>query len=141
MWMFRVSSRWSLVLCVFIFEGFHSAPALQDHHADLNETYLVGNVDDRGRELVRTTYECLWKAINACKPGVYYRDLGTIISKHASAHGFDVVRTYWYACTLFCIFHHVSFLILIQQVAMVWVICFTRFLLYRIMPRTRPWER
>ncbi len=33
-------------------------------------------------------------AIEACKPGMRYRDLGAIISKHASAAGFSVVRTY-----------------------------------------------
>ena len=57
--------------------------------------YLVGNVDDAGKKLVSTTYECLWKSIKACKPGMYYRDIGNIITKHASANGFDVVRTYW----------------------------------------------
>ena len=32
-------------------------------HADLNETYLVGNVDENGRKLVDVTRECLYKAI------------------------------------------------------------------------------
>jgi methionyl aminopeptidase len=36
------------------FEGFH---------ADLNETYLVGNVDEAGRKLVDSARECLAKAI------------------------------------------------------------------------------
>ena len=64
------------------------------YHADLNETYLVGNVDEKGRKLVNTTRECLQKAIQACKPGVQYRDLGDIIEKHAKANGLSVVRTY-----------------------------------------------
>lgn len=66
----------------------------KNHHADLNETYCVGNVDAAGRKLVRVTYECLWKAIKECKPGTHYRDVGTVISKHALANGLDVVRTY-----------------------------------------------
>jgi methionyl aminopeptidase len=32
-------------------------------HADLNETYLVGNVDEAGKKLVNTTREALEKAI------------------------------------------------------------------------------
>lgn len=32
-------------------------------HADLNETYLVGNVDERGKQLVQCARECLEKAI------------------------------------------------------------------------------
>ena len=31
-------------------------------HGDLNETGLVGSVDEMGRKLVRVAYECLHKA-------------------------------------------------------------------------------
>ncbi|RKO88897.1 peptidase M24, structural domain-containing protein [Blyttiomyces helicus] len=63
-------------------------------HADLNATYLVGNVDEKGRKLVQNTRECLDKAIAICKPGALYRDVGNIISKHAQQGGFSVVRSY-----------------------------------------------
>ncbi|KAI8388707.1 MetAP 1 [Radiomyces spectabilis] len=63
-------------------------------HGDANGTYLVGNVDDRGRELVQVTRECLEKAIAAVKPGVRYRDFGKIIEDHATKHGFSVVRAF-----------------------------------------------
>ena len=36
-------------------------------HSDLNETFFVGNVDQKSRDLVRTTYECLEKAIEMSK--------------------------------------------------------------------------
>ena len=32
-------------------------------HADLNETYLIGNVDETGRSLVNCARECLKQAI------------------------------------------------------------------------------
>ena len=32
-------------------------------HGDLNETFFVGNVDEGGKKLVRTAYECLMKGI------------------------------------------------------------------------------
>ncbi|TPX35312.1 hypothetical protein SmJEL517_g02311 [Synchytrium microbalum] len=63
-------------------------------HGDLNETYLVGNVDDAGRKLVNVTRECMNKAIEMVRPGVLYRDVGNIIQKHAHANGLSVVRTY-----------------------------------------------
>ena len=31
--------------------------------------------------------QCLMLAVAACKPGVRYRDMGDIITKHAHAHG------------------------------------------------------
>ena len=36
-------------------------------HGDLNETYLVGNVDEAGQKLVQNTRECLQKAIEIGK--------------------------------------------------------------------------
>ncbi|PIA17404.1 methionine aminopeptidase 1 [Coemansia reversa NRRL 1564] len=63
-------------------------------HTDMNKTYLVGNVDKKYKKLVKTTRECLQKAIDMVKPGVRYRDLGAVIEKHAKANGFSVVRTY-----------------------------------------------
>jgi len=63
-------------------------------HGDLNETYLVGNVDEQGRKLVQTTSECLQKSIEIVKPGTMYREVGNVISKHAQSNGFSVVRSY-----------------------------------------------
>lgn len=63
-------------------------------HGDLNETFLVGNVDDKGRELVRVTKEALDKAIEIVKPGTLYREVGNVIEKHVKPHGFQVVRSY-----------------------------------------------
>lgn len=63
-------------------------------HADLNETYLIGNVDEAGKYLVKTAYECLELAIKEVKPGMLYRDIGKVIQKHATKCGCSVVRTY-----------------------------------------------
>jgi methionyl aminopeptidase len=32
-------------------------------HGDLNETFFVGNVDEKSKKLVKTTHECLAMAI------------------------------------------------------------------------------
>ena len=63
-------------------------------HADLNETFLVGKVNAKGAALVQCAYECLRAAVNICKPGVMYRDLGDAIQAVANKYGFSVVRTY-----------------------------------------------
>ncbi|PNW82456.1 hypothetical protein CHLRE_06g279750v5 [Chlamydomonas reinhardtii] len=63
-------------------------------HGDLNETICVGEVDEEGKKLIKVTHDALMKAIAACKPGVRYRDIGDIITKHASANGFQVVKSY-----------------------------------------------
>ena len=66
----------------------------EGYHGDLNETFCVGNVDDDGRKLVHTAFQCLAKAVSMVKPGTLYRDLGTVIHKTAQANQCSVVRTY-----------------------------------------------
>ena len=63
-------------------------------HGDLNETFLVGNVDATGVKLVQASYDCLQKAIASVKPGVKYREIGAIIQKHINSCGLSVVRSY-----------------------------------------------
>jgi len=64
------------------------------YHADLNETFFVGKVDDATASLVKIAYDSLMAAMAACKPGTRYRDMGDIISKVAEGAGFSVVRSY-----------------------------------------------
>lgn len=64
-------------------------------HGDMNETYLVGkNVSESSRFLVENTYIALQKAIEYCKPGAMYREVGNIISGHVEPLGLSVVRSY-----------------------------------------------
>lgn len=43
------------------------------YHADLNETFFVGNVDQSSLELVECAYKALAAAVDICKPGTLYR--------------------------------------------------------------------
>ncbi|GMH48568.1 hypothetical protein TrLO_g3461 [Triparma laevis f. longispina] len=63
-------------------------------HGDLNETFMVGNVDAEGQKLVACAFECLQSALAQCKPGTLYRDLGNKITKVAKSHNCSVVKTY-----------------------------------------------
>ncbi|KAJ8901512.1 hypothetical protein NDN08_007356 [Rhodosorus marinus] len=64
------------------------------YHGDCSETVLVGNVDDEGKKLVRVTYECLMKAMEICKPGVPYSEIGNTIQKHADDSELRVVTDF-----------------------------------------------
>lgn len=48
-------------------------------HADLNETYPVGKIDDESKKLIRVTRQCLDEAIKICKPGALFRDIGKVM--------------------------------------------------------------
>ncbi|DBA68002.1 TPA: hypothetical protein ACH3X2_014034 [Trebouxia sp. C0005] len=64
------------------------------YHGDLNETYVVGQVDDASKKLIKAAHDCLQKAMAEVKPGAKFRDVGDIISQHAQQQGFSVVRSY-----------------------------------------------
>lgn len=51
-------------------------------------------MDKESELLVKTTYECLEKAIAMCKPGVFYRSIGNVIQRHADTAKLSVVRSY-----------------------------------------------
>ncbi|KAL4138835.1 Methionine aminopeptidase 1 [Phytophthora ramorum] len=64
------------------------------YHGDLNETFLVGNVDEEGVHLVKTTFESLAAAAKVIRPGTMFRELGKHISGVANREGFSVVKSY-----------------------------------------------
>jgi methionyl aminopeptidase len=63
-------------------------------HADLCETYFVGEIDDETRRLAQATHDSLWTAIRECKPGVPYRRMGQIIEEFIKPTKFSVVKSY-----------------------------------------------
>lgn len=64
-------------------------------HADLNETYYVGeNIAGEVINTVETARECLKQAIKHCKPGETFCSLGDIIEQHATENNCSVVRDY-----------------------------------------------
>jgi methionyl aminopeptidase len=63
-------------------------------HSDMNETYCVGKVSESSRALIEATYDCLMRAIDYCKPGNMYKQIGNIIADHVEPLGYQVVKTY-----------------------------------------------
>ncbi|OAQ83128.1 methionine aminopeptidase 1 [Purpureocillium lilacinum] len=69
----------------------------EGYHADLNETYYIGDkakADPENVRVVEAARECLEEAIKAVKPGVLIREFGNIIEKHAKKKDCSVIRTY-----------------------------------------------
>lgn len=69
----------------------------EGYHADLNETYYIGDkakADPDTVRVVETARECLEESIKAVKPGTLIREFGNIIEKHAKQKNCSVIRTY-----------------------------------------------
>jgi methionyl aminopeptidase len=67
---------------------------LQGVHGDCSATFLVGQVDEAGRRLVRATRECLEVGIAAVKPGRPLSEVGRAIERCATGYGYGVVRAF-----------------------------------------------
>jgi methionyl aminopeptidase len=62
--------------------------------ADTSRMYLIGETCEAAKKLCRVAYECLFKGIARVKPGGTVGDIGHAVSKHATRHGYSVVREY-----------------------------------------------
>jgi methionyl aminopeptidase len=67
---------------------------LDGMHGDCSATFLVGEVDEAGKRLVRVARECLERGISVVRPGRTVGEIGRAIEPHAAASGFGVVRSY-----------------------------------------------
>jgi methionyl aminopeptidase len=63
-------------------------------HTDWAHTYVIGKVSGEHKKLVETTEECLRKAIDICKPGTQFNEIGNIVTKVANDNGFYVIEKY-----------------------------------------------
>jgi methionyl aminopeptidase len=63
-------------------------------HGDTNATFFVGEVDPVSRQLVKVTEECMWRGIEAVRPGRPISDIGKAIETHAKAHRYGVVKAF-----------------------------------------------
>ncbi|MDE6356559.1 MAG: type I methionyl aminopeptidase [Clostridia bacterium] len=61
-------------------------------HGDAARTYLIGNVSEEKRRLVKVTEECFFKAIEGLQAGSPLYDIGYAVQKHAESNGYGVVR-------------------------------------------------
>jgi methionyl aminopeptidase len=62
--------------------------------ADTSRMYFVGKVSEEAERLSRVTQESMFKGIEQVKPGNTTGDIGFSVSKHATRHGYSVVKEY-----------------------------------------------
>ncbi len=61
-------------------------------HGDAARTYLIGDVSAEKRDLVKTTEECFFKAVEDLKAGTPLYDIGYAVQTLAESRGYGVVR-------------------------------------------------
>ena len=61
---------------------------------DSSRMYPAGKPGVKARNLVKTTFEAMWKGIEAVRPGATLGDVGHAIQSHAEAKRFSVVRDF-----------------------------------------------
>jgi methionyl aminopeptidase len=68
-----------------VYKGFHGDAAV---------TVPIGEISDRARQLIKTTQQCLDKAIGQMYAGNRLADVSAVIQEHAERNGYSVVRDF-----------------------------------------------
>lgn len=63
-------------------------------HGDQSETFLIGDVSKEARAVTQASFDSLYMAIDAIKPGGKISDIGDTIVAEARRRGFSVVQEY-----------------------------------------------
>jgi len=61
-------------------------------HGDAARTFLIGDVSEEKKKLVKVTEECFFKAIEGLQAGVPLYDIGYKVQTYAESNGYGVVR-------------------------------------------------
>ena len=61
-------------------------------HGDAARTFMVGNVSEQKKKLVKVTEECFFKAVEHLCDGSPLGDIGHYVQSHAESNGYSVVR-------------------------------------------------
>jgi len=64
------------------------------YHGDTSRMFYVGEPSIQAKRLCEVTYQCMWRGIEAVKPGAHLGDVGYAIQFHAESHGYSVVREF-----------------------------------------------
>ena len=63
-------------------------------HGDTSRMFYVGAPSIQARRLCEITYECLWRGIDAVRPGGTVGDIGAVIQQYAESSGCSVVKEF-----------------------------------------------
>lgn len=62
------------------------------YNGDAARTFLIGNVSEEKRQLVKVTEECFFKALEGLRAGTPLYDIGCAVQTYAESFGYGVVR-------------------------------------------------
>ena len=62
------------------------------YNGDAARTFLIGDVSEEKKKLVKVTEECFFKAIEGLRAGVPLYDIGYAVQTYAEGRGYGVVR-------------------------------------------------
>lgn len=62
------------------------------YNGDACRTFLIGNVSEEKKRLVKVTEECFFKAIEGLRAGTPLYNIGYAVQTHAESNGYGVVR-------------------------------------------------
>lgn len=65
---------------------------LDGYYSDASRMFMMGNVSERARRLVRVTEECVNLGLQAARPWGHLGDIAHAINTHAKANGYSVVE-------------------------------------------------
>ena len=64
------------------------------YHGDCAATFTVGKITDDAKRLIEVTEQCFYKGIEAITIGGRVGDVSNAVYKHATKHGYGVVRDF-----------------------------------------------
>ena len=67
---------------------------LDGYHGDTSRIFMIGNVDEKIKKLVKRTENAMYRGIAAVKPGKYLYEVGKTIEKYIDKFGYSIVRDY-----------------------------------------------
>mmetsp|Transcript_4321 Transcript_4321/g.7202 ORF Transcript_4321/g.7202 Transcript_4321/m.7202 type:complete len:405 (+) Transcript_4321:103-1317(+) len=67
---------------------------LNGYHGDCSEMFVAGEPDEAAKKLLQATYDSWVAAMDFCKPGNDYKDIGAIIEDIVVERGFTTVRNF-----------------------------------------------
>lgn len=67
---------------------------LDGWHGDTSRMFFIGKPKRLAERLCQVTFECLWRGIEAVKPGATVGDIGAAIQAHAEANRYSVVQEF-----------------------------------------------
>jgi methionyl aminopeptidase len=64
------------------------------YHGDTSRMFFVGQPSIQAKRLCEVTFECMWRGIEAVRPGARLGDIGHAIQEYAEGQGYSVVREF-----------------------------------------------